>query len=367
MCYLVYDTAQDLNTLNPGEYMSLMTAFKAFQKIFMLISLTAMTLLGPASAFSAGGGKDGGGGNDLVASFTTRATALLEHFPFSDKHLLLLKESLGSSQIVSVPQLRNPRNHTLIENQQQLVAWGSLHFIQLKENRIQKADSWEAVVKKNRPFAHIIVHELFRASGKKDQNGRLLDDNFDISIGLYHLDSFVRVQSGPDDELKLRLGVELPELSKIQKYILYGQPVLIYTHDQYGNPFMDYAYHVPRKMGQTNQIVTNIKDCRGSEAEPNLRFMNGLLISSGAGYGYHTCFISAELAAKHGTTYYEIAEKLREDDTGYVVDCTVDNEKPHGTNWWEQDAEDYSIRRATIEDINGAYDTYLPRTYNRCD
>lgn len=155
---------------------------------------TTVLPLGLILAFPAwGGNSSSGGGSTLVAGFVSLANGLLKNYPgFSAEHRRALTLGLNSATTVSTPVLVDPQTHRAIANQKPLVAWGSPGLIQLKEDSGDpSAQSWERLIKENKPVAHHIAHELFRASGILGSDGKSIDEGYQLSIGVYHLDSFV--------------------------------------------------------------------------------------------------------------------------------------------------------------------------------
>ena len=151
-------------------------------------------LLGLLLALPAlGGNSSSGGGNTLVAGFVSLANGLMRNYAgFSAEHKRALTLGLNSATPVSTPVLTDPQSHQPIANQRELVAWGSPGLIQLKEDSGDpRAQSWERLIRENKPVAHHIAHELFRASGILGADGKSIDDGYQLSIGVYHLDSFV--------------------------------------------------------------------------------------------------------------------------------------------------------------------------------
>lgn len=144
------------------------------------------------SSFAHAGVDSSGGGNESIAYFVGSAEALLEKIKFSPEHQRLLKDALKKSRIESVTLLRQPLTGKPVKNQAQMLAYSSPGLIQLKEAS-DSGDSWGLAVREKRSVAHIVIHELFRASGLVDKAGRSADDTFQLSVGRYKLnqvDSF---------------------------------------------------------------------------------------------------------------------------------------------------------------------------------
>lgn len=161
-----------------------------------LVSLLVFVAFGGQSA-KAGPGSTGGG-NDLVDKFVSFANAILNRYPGDSEEKALLATALKNSHIVSVPVLKDIETGNPIPDQKLLVAWSSTNSIQLKEASGKPGEaSWEDLIKNKKPVAHQIVHELYRASGAVNSNGKSPDDSYQISIGKLHLDtSFIPIQEG---------------------------------------------------------------------------------------------------------------------------------------------------------------------------
>jgi len=148
--------------------------------------LVALSFLVSVSTFAAssGGSSVRGGGNDLVATFVSTAERLLLEVNFDEDEKKYLSQALKNVRIKSVSVLLDSGEK--VANQEKLVAWGEVGLIQLKEMKAGE-DSFELMIEHGRPIAHIVIHELFRASGWANKEGRSVDDQFEISIGRYHL------------------------------------------------------------------------------------------------------------------------------------------------------------------------------------
>jgi hypothetical protein len=156
-----------------------------------LLSLLLLALLAPPAPLAragVGGSEGGGGGNDLIAEFVATANVLLDQVNFTKEDRVLLKKALANVQITSGPRLLNPLTGEPVPGQERLIAWGSPGHVQLKERLYINEASFEDSVAGPHPIAHIIIHELFRASGALDENGKSIDENFQLSIGRYKLD-----------------------------------------------------------------------------------------------------------------------------------------------------------------------------------
>jgi len=173
----------------------------------------ALAMTGAHAAL--GGTNSSGGGNELVAQFVSLATLVLNNSTFmSSPDRDRLQATLNTVKIVSAPVLVDPVSQQPIPNQRQLLAWGSPGLIQLKESTNQQGDaSWEDKVKAGRSMAHLVIHELYRASGLVGADGRSVDDNFEITIAQYHLDKF---DPGPDSTCFVsRVRAALPDGSTV--------------------------------------------------------------------------------------------------------------------------------------------------------
>lgn len=154
----------------------------------LLATLFLSSAIAPTATLARGGSEGGGGGNDLIAEFVATANALFDQIDFIPEHRKLLKKALANSQIETGQRLLDPITGKTIPNQDRLIAWGAPGEIQLKERYFLHEASFEDAMKSQDPIAHIVIHELFRASGVVDAKGRSIDENFQLSIGLYKLD-----------------------------------------------------------------------------------------------------------------------------------------------------------------------------------
>lgn len=157
---------------------------RSAQLIFVTWALfcSSIAFAGPGSS---------GGGNALVSHFVSAANWLLQKESWTPAEYKLLSEALESSRIVSVPVLMDPSTDfkTPVENEEKLIAYGSPNYIQLKQQSHRLGeDSWEEQLSKGAPLAHHIIHELFRASNDLDKFGKSVDDSYQISVGVHHLD-----------------------------------------------------------------------------------------------------------------------------------------------------------------------------------
>ncbi len=153
------------------------------KNILMLIAtLQLLTVFAHAKVI---GVDSSGGGNELVATFVTIADDVLKKAPFSSADYNVLKQALLSSRIVSVKTLLDANGYAVPE-QSQMLAYGYKGLIQLKEQK-NGEDSWARAVAENRPLAYIVIHELFRASGLTNNQGRSIDDIYQLSVMTYRL------------------------------------------------------------------------------------------------------------------------------------------------------------------------------------
>jgi len=167
------------------------------------------------AAFNADGGGSYGGGDDLVARFKSIAGQLITHhelYGLTDSEAGILNEALKSAKIETASILINPASKKPLTCDDgpefcpdKLVIFGSPGLIQLKtDSRRQDEDSWERVLADQRPFAHYVAHELFRASGRVGQDGRPLDDGYAISITrcrLNEMDATYALLNSSDNEV----------------------------------------------------------------------------------------------------------------------------------------------------------------------
>lgn len=159
-----------------------------------------LLLLLPLAALARQGSEGGGGANKLIAEYVSTANTLIGRTGFTPEHKALLQKALDHSRIVTVKKILDPQTKQPLANQEKLIAWGSPGLVQLKEKGVLFEDSFEDAVATARPIAHIVIHELFRASGALDETGKSIDENFQLSIGKYHLeqDSTVGSAIGSD-------------------------------------------------------------------------------------------------------------------------------------------------------------------------
>jgi hypothetical protein len=159
-------------------------------KLTLLFTMLAASIVSfaPAYTFARGGSEGGGGGNELIVEFVATANRLLEDVSFRPEHRELLRGALDRVRITTGPVLLNLTTGEPVPEQSKLIAWGSPGRIQLKEKGILFDASFENALLSGEPIAHIVIHELFRASGALDAAGKSVDENFQLSIGLYGLD-----------------------------------------------------------------------------------------------------------------------------------------------------------------------------------
>lgn len=149
-----------------------------------------------ASSAQATGGNGGGGGNEIVAQFISTAYALMVKVHFSPDHQAALLEGLRPDSITSVAVLKD-ENGVPVPDQKNLIAYSYRSpngpVIQLKDTPADgQGESWEARWKAKLPLAHMVIHELLRASGRVEGEGRdkhSIDEGYQISIGVYHLET----------------------------------------------------------------------------------------------------------------------------------------------------------------------------------
>ena len=147
----------------------------------------------PLAHAQGGSGEVGGGGNDLVANFVAYASNLFARYQnWEPGEKALLQRTLRESKIITVKTLRYPTTQEVIpeEVQSKLIAWGSPGLIQLKLKQANGDASWEEAVHNSNLFGHQIVHELYRASGLKEADGKTMDDAYQISVTKLHLNEF---------------------------------------------------------------------------------------------------------------------------------------------------------------------------------
>jgi hypothetical protein len=155
-----------------------------FMKILCLLVLNLL-IAGPALAARLGPGSSGGG-NSSIAFFVASAEALLKRVKFQPTHAALLQSALKSAHIEAGRVLLTPGTSRPVSNQEGLLAYGSPGLIQLKLNQPGE-ESFEKAVAEGRPLAHIVIHELFRASGAVGEDGNSIDDAYQLTIGFYRL------------------------------------------------------------------------------------------------------------------------------------------------------------------------------------
>jgi hypothetical protein len=167
-----------------------MLNLKTFPMALFVHLLISMTFFATEQGAFAGG-QGSGGGNDIVARFTSLSNQLLDDGPFSEDDKNLLRKALSDSHITSVPVLIDERTHKAVPNQSQLLAWASRGSIQLKESSPDPKDaSFTDLIFKRKPLAHELAHELFRATGLVNTDQKSIDENYQLSIGKYHLDQW---------------------------------------------------------------------------------------------------------------------------------------------------------------------------------
>jgi len=170
---------------------------KVFLKAVALLFLIQTSL-----AKADRGNGSGGGGNELVAEFISSAKVILNLESLAQSpDLPALQNALTHAKIVSVRILNDLATGKPVPNQKSLVAWGSKDSIQLKEDSgVPGESSWEHLLKSRQPVAHFVLHELYRATGLVGTDGKSVDENFQISIGRFHLDK-LQLIAGSDVKL----------------------------------------------------------------------------------------------------------------------------------------------------------------------
>lgn len=158
----------------------------------LMLTLAAATFLPQLSLARDGGSEGGGGGNRLIAEYVAVANSLLGTVAFTPEHKRLLKQALERAEFKTTKQLMDPVTRQPLAEQDKLIAWGSPGLVQLKEKGVLFQDSFEDALATARPIAHIVIHELFRASGALGSDGKSIDENFQLSIGKYHLEQSSR-------------------------------------------------------------------------------------------------------------------------------------------------------------------------------
>ena len=150
---------------------------------------TILVVLGLLLAVSSFAQSGAGGSDEAISQFVTLANSLLDDYSiWTFQQKSLLGGALRNAKIVSVPVLLDQAGNP-VRDQEQLVAYGSPGLIQLKVATVNPDDaSWVKSVKENKPIAHYIAHELYRASGAVDRDGKSPDETFQITIGELHLD-----------------------------------------------------------------------------------------------------------------------------------------------------------------------------------
>ena len=153
-------------------------------KRIILLAMTFQCLAGFAHATTIGVDSSGGG-SELVATFVSIADNILSKSSFSPADHNVLKQALLSSRIVSVKTLVDVHGNVVPE-QGQMLAYSSKGLIQLKESK-KGEDSWARALAEKRSVAYIVIHELFRASGLTNKEGRSIDDTYQLSVMTYRL------------------------------------------------------------------------------------------------------------------------------------------------------------------------------------
>lgn len=156
------------------------------KNLFMILLALISCLSSQALA-----GRESGGGDVDVAQFVSLSNILLKDYPWPADQQFLLASALANSKIFSAPVLRDPNTGAEIPNQSQLIAWSSKGVIEIKQASSNAGDaSLSKMVAAGEPVAQYLAHELYRASGVLGKDGKSIDDQFQLSIQTYHLDTF---------------------------------------------------------------------------------------------------------------------------------------------------------------------------------
>ena len=182
---------------------------KLVHGVKLSILLTVLSLFLPLVSMAEEDGPRTDGGTDkMVEEFVKIANKMIREVPFARNHKYYLKKAMLFSKIEAVHILVDQKTGEPVRNQNSLIAWGSPGLIQLKKANLNKMDwSWEEAIKGKNSIAHIVAHELFRSSGfhmGEAYGKRSVDDIFQISIGVYHLNEFTHWDvTGPSLEPRL--------------------------------------------------------------------------------------------------------------------------------------------------------------------
>lgn len=133
-------------------------------------------------------GNEGGGGDQLIIQFVSVANSILKDSEIEEHDKEILKKALLETKIVTTKVLKNPVTGEEILNQSKILAWGSKNLIQLKLSSEGVGNiSWEDIANSGQPLAHLVFHELYRASGIYNEKNECPDETFQLSIGKYRL------------------------------------------------------------------------------------------------------------------------------------------------------------------------------------
>ena len=142
-------------------------------------------------------GNEGGGGNEVVADFARQAFKLTKLKLIDESDRAILTEALNKTRIITVTTLMDPNTGRPIANQTDLVAWGTEGLIQIKNipprrgwgSPSSKIPTWP-ILGNYFKRVHLIFHELYRASGIKNEFGLSPDENYQLSVGKYKLHKY---------------------------------------------------------------------------------------------------------------------------------------------------------------------------------
>jgi len=180
---------------------------------------TFVFVINPSHCY--GGNWARGGGNHVLAdAFVAEVTQLLNQFSFATydqgfNHQASLQSALDNSLITTTlvltgedgKPLHDQAGHLLDQRKMLAYSWPGHIELKLDNPKDKTADSYEKLYYLGLPHLHYAIHELFRASGLThmltDAKGKFIlgdngkpieasiDDNFQLSIGKYHLNAFV--------------------------------------------------------------------------------------------------------------------------------------------------------------------------------
>ena len=234
------------------------------------------------------------------------SNVLIKEATIAAHQKFILASALSTSLISSVPILRDPTTGAPISDQEQMLAYSGKGFIQLKQDSKDRSiDSFARVLRERRPIAQYLAHELYRASGLLGNDNKSVDDRFQLSIGVDHLDTYpllLSTSTGPSN----RALADSPLLKLVKNLKPNGHVVHCVDESAAGVEFLfaetktDYTLivHEKAREGRTlGVILSNLIDPTFVSAGNYLQFAAHIpLNDTSGGISFPECDFSSSSA-----------------------------------------------------------------------